>query len=336
MAVPKERESLSELECFSKGEAAKVSIVSGITERRIAPCDKVCSDYSIAAAEALLEELNWSKDSVDLIIYVPTARDYVEPNTANIIQDKLGLSEECLSIDQPMACSGFLYALSTACSYLQNGQLKRALIIAGDTQSKLVSYLDKTLWPITGDAVTVTAIEYDINANPIEFLLRNDGAGAEAIIAPASGVREQISSDTLKMKEISSGIIRNKTHIAMDGLAVFSFAISKPIKAIYDLCHHYNINLESIDYLLLHQANKMIDEKIRKKLKIPVEKVPYSINEYGNSSSGTIPVTMVSRLADQLKSNECDLLMCGFGAGLSWGVVHLRTNKISILPIIEI
>lgn len=335
-AVPKEKEKIADLECFSEGEGDKVCQVTGISEHRVAPENMVCSDYCVIAANQLLDAMGWEKDSIDAIVYVPLARDYNEPNTANILQDKIGLSTECLAIDLPMACSGYIFGLSVISSLMQTGFLKRGLLFAGDTQSKMISRLDKTLWPINGDSASVTALEFDNTAKPMSFILRGDGSGYQALIAPASGVRECPTASSFDMKTIADGIIRSRNNIQMDGMAVFNFAIRQPFKTISDLCDHDNLDINTIDYLLLHQANKMIDEKIRKKLKLPEEKVPYSLDEYGNSSSGTIPMTMSARLQQQLKSQELNLIMCGFGAGLSWGAAHVVTDKITVLPIIEV
>lgn len=335
-AVPKEREGIVGLECFSEGEGEKVSLVTGIKERRIAPEGMVCSDYSVIAAEELISALNWSKDSIDLIVYVPLARDYNEPNTSNLLQSRLKLSSDCIALDMPMACSGYIYGLATTSSYLQTGCVKRALLFTGDTQSKMISPLDKTLWPINGDTASVTALEFDQVASSMSFILKSDGDQYEALIAPASGVREYPTIESFNMEKISDGIIRSRSNIQMDGMAVFNFAIKQPYKAIMELCDKDAIDLDSIDYILLHQANKMIDEKIRKKLKVPEEKVPYSLDYFGNSSSGTIPMTMSSRIASQLTEKKLDLIMCGFGAGLSWGAAHIKTDRIKVLPLIEV
>lgn len=334
--VPKESESLRGLECFAEGEAEKVSLVTGIRERRVAPPGVVCSDYCVVAANKLLEALNWDRSSVDVIVYVPLARDYNEPNTANILQHRIGLSTECVALDMPMACSGYIYGLATISSLMQTGNLRRGLLFVGDTQSKMISRLDKTLWPINGDSASVTALEFDSNAGSMSFILRSDGEDYQALIAPASGVREYPTAQSFINEKVSDGIIRSRNHIQMDGMAVFNFAIRQPFTTIMDLCRKESINITDIDYLLLHQANKMIDEKIRKKLKLPEDKVPYSLDEYGNSSSGTIPMTMSARLREPLESRKLNLVMCGFGAGLSWGALHVITDKIKVLPIIEI
>lgn len=336
MTVPKEIETLDELECFAPGEAGKVSDVTGIIQRRVAPEGMVCSDYCVDAAKRLMEELSWDPDSIDMIIYVPLARDYNEPNTSSLIQDRLGLSIKCIAIDQPMACSGYIYGLSTAAAYLQSGQIKRVLLFAGDTQSKMVSRLDKTLWPINGDSATVTALEYDESAPDINFILGGDGSRYDAIISYASGVREYPNIESFNNYEVGEGIVRNRTNIVMDGMSVFSFAISTPPKAITELMEDLGKEEKDIDFLILHQANKFIDEKIRKKLKFPDSKVPYSINKFGNSSSGTIPVTLVSCLKDKLKREKLHFILCGFGAGLSWGAAYIETDRLIIPTISEI
>ena len=209
-------------------------------------------------------------------------------------------------------------------------------MLVGDTQSKLTSPLDKTLWPLLGDAGTATALEFDLDATPMLFNLLNDGKKTTTIYAPASGVREPITEESLKMVEVEEGISRRRTDIIMNGMDVFAFTISQIPKCINQLCEHFEINLEEIDYLLLHQANKYIDEKIRKKLKVPSEKMPYCIEEFGNTSSGTIPMTMITQLAEQLGEGKKKLVMSGFGAGLSWASVYVETDNVRVLPLIEI
>lgn len=334
-AVPKETEKVETLECFAPGEAEKVIALTGIKERRIAPQGMVCSDYCVIAAEKLIEKLNWDKESIDILIYVSVSRDYSEPNTATVIQGKMGLQTSCYTIDIPMACSGYCYGLSVVASLLSSGCMKRALFLVGDTPSKILSSLDKTLWPLHGDAGTATALEYDQSSKPIYFNLLSDGTQYNAIIAPSSGVRKPVTEESLKMQMIEAGIIRNRTHVAMDGMAVFSFTITSIPKCIKALCEHFDIDIQNIDYLLLHQANEYIDEKIRKKLKLPKEKVPYCLEYFGNTSSGTIPMTMITKIREDLCNGSNKMILCGFGAGLSWGSVYLETENVIALPLIE-
>lgn len=335
-AVPKEIVKISDIEYYTEQEAENVSALTGIVERRISPVGMVCSDYCQKAAEDLISDIGWEKESINLMIYVSVSRDYNEPNTATVIQGKMGLPISCATMDVPMACSGFCYGLSVVGSYLALGQWKRALLLVGDTQTKLTSPLDKTLYPLMGDAGTATALEYDPKAAPMYFNLLNDGAKTTTIYAPSSGVREPVTEESLKMIELEPGISRRRTDIIMNGMDVFSFTISQIPKCINQLCEHFELNLLEADYLLLHQANKYIDEKIRKKLKFPEEKTPYCLDEYGNTSSGTIPLTMISRLPEQLSKGRKKLVMSGFGAGLSWASVYIETENVRVLPIIEI
>ena len=335
-AVPKEKKDIKNLECFAPGESEKVINLTGIAESRLAPDGKVCSDYCQAAAERLIEELGWDKDSIDALIYISVSRDYIEPNTATVIQGKMGLPETCYTIDVPMACSGYCYGFSVVGSILSLGCIKRALMLVGDTPSKIMSPLDKTVWPLHGDAGTATALEYSMDAKPILLNLKSDGTKMNAIIAPDTGVRNPVSEDSLKMVKVEDGIVRNRTHVIMEGMDVFAFATMRVPKDIKGLVDHFGINIDDIDYLLLHQANQYIDDKIRKKLKVPEEKTPYCLYKFGNTSSGTIPMTMVTRIREQLETKENKLLMSGFGAGLSWAAVYMETKPFKVLPLIEI
>ena len=167
------------------------------------------------------------------------------------------------------------------------------------------------------------------------FDLMSDGSGAGAIMHEYGGTRNPMNEDSLRMREREDGIIRKGYHGYMDGMSVFSFSVKEPPAAIKALCEHNGINLDTIDYLLLHQANKYMDEKIGKKLKIPSEKIPYSLMQYGNTSSASIPMTMVVGIGEKLKKEDANVIMCGFGAGLSWAAANINLQHILCLPLIE-
>lgn len=337
-AVPKQIKVAKEQPFFTDIEADNFTNVTGVVSSHLVPEGMTVSDLCQVAAEKLMDEAGWERESIDLIMFVSTSRDfYICPNTANILQDKLGLRTDCVAFDLPFACSGYVYGLSVASSMMQTGQLKRALLLVGEQTSANQSHLDKTVWPLHGDAGSATLLEYNPDAkHPLQFNLNGDGSGWKAIICREVGVRYPTTAESLVVKKYEDGIERNATQCSMDGMSVFSFAISKPGKCIKDLCEHFGVDLPSIDYLLIHQANKMIDEKIRKKLKIAEEKVPYSMANYGNTSSCTIPITMTSQIREQLEAGVNELVMCGFGSGLSWGAAHVFTDKIICLPVIEI
>lgn len=337
-AVPKQIKVAKEQPFFTDIEAENFTNVTGVISSHVAPADMTLSDLCLAAAVKLLDEARWERESIDLIMFVSTSRDfYICPNTANILQDKLRLKTSVVALDLPFACSGYVYGLSVASSMMQSGQLKRGLLLVGEMTSKNQSNLDKTVWALHGDAGSATLLEYNPEAkHPMQFNLGSDGAGWEAIICREVGIRNPTTPDSLVMKKYDEGIERNGMQCSMDGMSVFSFAITRPGKCIKELAEHFGFDLPSIDYLLIHQANKMIDEKIRKKLKIEEEKVPYSMPYYGNTSSCTIPITMTSQIREKLEADENELVMCGFGSGLSWGAANVYTDKMVCLPIIEL
>ena len=337
-AVPKQVKVAKEMPYFTEVEAENFSNVTGVVSSHVAPTDMTLSDLCQVAAEKLLSESGWERNSIDLLIFVSTSRDfYICPNTSNILQNKLGLRTECMAFDLPFACSGYVYGLSVASMLMQGGQLKRALLLVGEMTAKNQSHLDKTVWSLHGDAGSATLLEYNPQTkHPMQFNLGGDGSGWEAIICREMGVRNMTTEESLKYKKFEEGIERNATQCSMDGMSVFSFAISRPGQCIKGLSEHFNFEIAQIDYLLIHQANKMIDEKIRRKLKLDPVQVPYSMTYYGNTSSCTIPVTMVSQLRNILSNSEKELVMCGFGSGLSWGSAHVFTENIICPEMIEV
>lgn len=337
-AVPKQIKVAKEMPYFTEVEADNFTNVTGVVSSHVAPAEMTLSDLCQTASEKLFAESGWERESIDLILFVSTSRDfYICPNTSNILQHKLGLRTECIAFDMPFACSGYIYALSVAGMMMQGGQIKRALLCVGEMTSKNQSHLDKTVWSLHGDAGSATLLEYNPEAkHPMQFNLGGDGSGWEAIICREMGVRYMTTEESLKYKKYEEGVERNATQCSMDGMSVFSFAITRPGQCIKGLCEHFEFDLTKISYLLIHQANKMIDEKIRRKLKLDAEQVPYSMMYYGNTSSCTIPVTMVSQIREKLAAGENELVMCGFGSGLSWGAAHIFTENIICPEMIEV
>jgi len=335
--VPRHVKVAKEMPFFTEIEADNFTNVTGVISSHLVPEGMTVSDLCQEAAEKLLAESGWERDSIDLVMFVSTSRDfYICPNTSNILQDKLGLRKECIALDLPFACSGYVYGLSVAALMMQCGQIKRALLLVGEQTSANQSHLDKTVWSLHGDAGSATLLEYNPKVkHPMQFNLGGDGSGWEAIICREVGVRCPTTEESLVYKKYEEGVERNATQCSMDGMSVFSFAITRPGQCIKGLCEHFEFDLTQIDYLLIHQANKMIDEKIRHKLKLSYEQVPYSMTYFGNTSSCTIPITMTSQICEQLSAKENELVMCGFGSGLSWGSARVFTNKIICLPVIE-
>lgn len=293
------------------------------------------SDLCFKSAEKLLEELNWDRNEIGLLVFISHTADYKLPATACILQDRLGLPKDCMAFDSPLGCSGYVYGLSIAGSLLSHGYIKKALLLVGNTQSIYASPTDKSTALLFGDAGSATALEYDASLKEtMDFQLFTDGSGKDALIVPDGGCRNPFNEKSLIYEVFEGGNSRNRTHEALDGVSVFSFAISQVPRSFKLLAEHVDITPEHIDYLLLHQANKFICDKIRKKLKYPEEKVPSNIHEYGNTSATSIPLMMVTEMQKTLQSRKLKMLMTGFGVGLSIGTACITTEKIICPPLL--
>lgn len=317
-------------------EARKVIASTGIERHRYVNEGVTASDLSVKAVEAILGDLKWEATDIDCLFYVSTSRDYIAPQTACILQDRLGLRIDCFVMDLPLGCSGWIYGMSVIGSMMSNGAFKKGLLIAAETNTRNRSKKDRTVRPLFGDAATVTALEYDENAVAMNFMFGVDGSGYKAVWAKYGGMRYPVDAESVQEVEVEPGVIRRGTDMVVNGMDVFAFAIKTPPKALKEMMAEFQIDTDKIDYLLLHQANKFIDEKIRKSLKFPPEKVPYCLEDFGNVTSASIPLTMVTRCAENLESKICHILACGFGVGLAWACMEFHIREIVISKIVEL
>jgi 3-oxoacyl-[acyl-carrier-protein] synthase-3 len=225
--------------------------------------------------------------------------------------------------------------LSVISSILTASNFKKAILLAGDTISKLCSINDKSTYPLFGDAGTATAIEYKEGAS-LAFHVAADGKGTDAIKVSDGGFRNMANNDSFIFHNFGEGICRNNMQLALNGMDVFSFGISKAPESVNNLLANFDIDKDTIDYFIFHQANKFMNEKIRKKLKLPEEKVPYSLKFFGNTSSATIPLTLVANIRNEIRESTKKIVACGFGVGLSWGSVYFVADHIVCPDLIEI
>lgn len=211
--------------------------------------------------------------------------------------------------------------------------MKRGVLLCGDTPTLQNSPQDKETRPLFGDAGTATALEYDENAVPMEFDFGSRGKDFKAIWTPQGGMRVPLTEKSLKYVEYGEHKLRRPIDVTMDGMSVFSFGFSTAPKSVISLVNEYNLVLDDIDYLVLHQANHYLNEKIRKKLKFPPEKVPYSMKDYGNTGSPSIPLTIVTQCNEEFNNKPLNVIACAFGVGLAWGSIHFKTDKIVCPPV---
>lgn len=333
--VPKNKvknESLTEI--FSGEELEKIINSVGIRERRIASKDVTASDLCYYAAEKLFEDTGIDKESIDVLIFMSQTGDYKIPATAPILQSKLGLSNNCASFDVNLACSGYVYALTTAFTYLNLPTVKRVLLLDGETFSKIVNPKDKTNALLYGDAGTATLLE---KKEGFDFysLLKTDGTGWRAVNIKAGGCRFPVTDENLIEYIREDGSLGSDQQVYMNGVDVFNFTMKVVPKSIHEITEHFNFKLEDIDKIVFHQANKFMTDFFIKKLKYPKENVPYSLDKFGNTSSATIPLTIVSELRDW-KSENKNILISGFGAGLSWATAIMDISGTHISELVEI
>ena len=335
-AVPSRVKYTKDYDLISEKEQENLVRMVGVEQRRVADEGTATSDLCQAASEKLIQGLGWDRNEIDLLVFISQSRDYIIPATAGILQDKLGLSKSCLAFDISLGCSGYVYGLSVMGSMMANGQLRKGLLLVGDVSTKNTSYKDKSTYPLFGDAGTATALSYGSEAGTMAFNLQTDGAGYEAIIIPDGGIRNFASPDTsFQYEKIDEGIERNKLHIALDGIEVFNFSLREVAPNVKALLADQGREIGDIDFYVMHQANRLMNETIRKQLKIAPEKYPYSIAEFGNTSSASIPLTMAYRIREELQKLHLHLLLSGFGVGLSWGSAIIETDKIYCPEIIE-
>ena len=322
---------------YGNEEVKKFVDTTGIEFRHTVNGRNICtSDLCYEAAVKLMAELDWQAADIDCLIFVSQTPDYILPATSCILQGRLGLPVDCYAMDISLGCSGWVYGLSSIAALMTSGTMKKGLLLVGDTTTVTKSRRDKSTFPLFGDAGTATAIEFSEGAEGIKFHMGTDGKGFEAIMIPDGGFRNFVTPSSFIEEEVEPGIFRNRLQSILDGPSVFIFGITKAPKSVNTLLERFNITKNEIDYFVFHQANLIMNEKIRIKLKIEPEKVPYSLGEFGNTSSASIPLTMVSRLHNELANNRKKILVCAFGVGLSWASAVFETENLICLPVIEI
>lgn len=333
-AVPKQvasNLSPADNKTFAKGTTPEDFIkATGVQERRIS--ETLCtSDLCYAAADKLINELKWDRDEVGALIFLSHTPDYISPNTSCILQDRLGLSKECCAYDCSLGCSGWVYGLSQILSLVSLGSIKKALLLCGEGRTCVDTPLD----PLFGHAGTATAVEYREGEKGFQFHLGTDGSGYDTIIIPDGGSRNRVSPKSFELEEFE-GKMMTRLQSRMKGMDVFAFGISVPPKSIKKLAEHFQFDYLEADYVVLHQANMKLVNMIAKKLKLAPEKVPSNIANFGNTSSASIPLNIVTRIRQEVMAKPTRLICCAFGVGLSWGTVAFETSDIVISELVEV
>ena len=321
---------------FNKDDIRGIIDKIGVKERRFADSETCSSDLCYAAAEKLLEDMNIDRSQIDLLLFITQTPDFRMPATSVILQNRLGLSTSVMTLDINLGCSAFLYGLTVAYSMITSGTVKKALILDGETRSKVYSLKDRKTGFLFGDGGVAALVEKDEKFGASWFSLNSDGSRESLIKIPAVGYRKMSSPETLAEKVVDEyGNIRSEEQGYMEGADVFNFVIREVPKDFNRLIQYSDIYISSIDYFVFHQANSYINGFLAKKLKLAEDKLPATIHKFGNTSSVSIPLTMVSELKNKLSERK-RILMSGFGVGLTWGTAVVDVEDCHISDIVEV
>lgn len=276
---------------------------TGIKTRRIAFEDETSSQMGFYASLDCIENANINPNEIDMIICSTFTPDYPTPSTANIIQNKLNIQNDCLCFDISSGCTGFMISLLTAYNFILNGNYNKILVIAVDILSKYTDYTDKSTSILFGD-------------------------GAGAVILEKSDIYNSFYNFKLGANSLNYDFIKvEDNYLRLKGREVFKWAITKVPKLIKEVLEDENLDINDIDYFILHQANKRINSAIAKKLEINEEKFLSNIENYGNTSSASIPILLSEAYKKGIIKKDNKILICGFGSGLSWGASIIEWHK---------
>jgi 3-oxoacyl-[acyl-carrier-protein] synthase III len=320
-------------ERFGAATMQKVLAGSGIRDRRVAPPGVCGSDLAFAAAERLLRRAGADRSAIDLLIFCTQSPDYLLPSTACVLHERLGLSRRCAAFDLNLGCSQYVYALAVAHGMIASGCASRALVLTGDTMSRTVHPMDRSVVPLMGDAGSASLVcEMNPGEGFLGFELGTDGTGHRYLMIPAGGFRHPSSPETRAEITDAEGNVRTTEHLQMNGAAIFHFAISVVPPTIERLLGRLSLRREDVDLFLFHQANRYMLDYLFRKLKIPPEKTHVFLEEIGNTSGSTIPVVLTHAWrAGKIRPGML-ILAIGFGVGLSWAATVMRWPAGAIAP----
>lgn len=325
VVVPGKELSLTDDPDLYGGDQRRIQRVinsSGFLKRRIADPDVTTADLCEQAAQRLIREMEIDRESIDALVFISYTPDYLMPATSYVLHKKLELKKDCIAMDMPQACSGFVFGIYQA-GLLLNGGCRRVLILVGDTFSKFSDmFIDHTA-PVFGDAGSAALLEYDETADPVYFNIQSCGANYDALICENGGFRNiPVKSD---FYEDGSYRYRSK----MDGGRIFEFTMREIAPSIKELFEFSSVSKDQVDYFVMHQANRFILENIARLLDADPSKMPMeTLSEYGNQCGASIPCAIAHKLRKEVSKHSLQLLMCGFGVGLNWVSVLIRTKEI--------
>ena len=328
--LPETQLTNNELEVFYAAPswtASKIYRKTGIKSRHIAE-SKLVSDMAVKAARNLFAEYGVSPDDVDFVLLCTQSPDYFLPTTACIVQERLGIPTSAGAMDYNLGCSGYVYGLAVAKGLLSAGVAANVLLITSETYTKHINPMDRSTRTVFGDGASATLLNHDDISRIGEFVLGTDGKGAPNLIIPAGGMAKPKNAETCVEKEDESGNVRSEENLYMNGPEIYAFTLRAVPPLISETLAKNGLTMNEIDYVVLHQANRLVLTSLRDKLGIPDEKFCIDVEELGNTVSSTIPIAIkraMARVPEKLKPGA-KILIAGCGVGYSWGGTVITMN----------
>ena len=305
---------------FPKLKLPELTRLTGVNARHICAENQTSLDMAVAAAEKLFRTSSTKKEDVNLIVFCSAGGDYITPASSCIIHDKLKLPANCGAFDYNQGCTGYIYGLSMADSFISSGNANVVLLITSEAITKTINQNDSSNRAIFGDAATASIIVKDSKpSNFGRFIFGTDGSKFDKIIIKHGGERFPLSKYAEEDNVDSFGNTRNNANFYMDGSEVFNFSVSKAPELVAQLLEEANLSFDDIDFFVFHQANQIILETIGRKLKVPKNKLIIDIEKTGNTVSSTIPIALHNALLTREIVGDSTVLIAGFGVGFSWG-----------------
>ena len=309
-AVPEQIVTNEDLSKIVETSDEWISSRSGIKERRLAK-EETTTSLAILAGKRALEHAGIASEEIEVIIVATCTPDYFFPNTACQVQEAIG-AKHAVAFDLSAACSGFLFALSTAQAYIKGGIYQKALIIGAETMSKMIDWSDRSTCVLFGDGAGAAVVSAE-ETGVLELVQKSDGTGKGVLSCKARETRNLLNHES-----------ETKEYLYMEGQPVFKFAVKTVPECVEEVLKKAEVKKEEIRYYILHQANSRIIQSVAKRLKEPEEKFPMNLSLYGNTSAASIPILLDEMNRNGLLNRGDKLVLSGFGAGLTWGAVLLE------------
>lgn len=333
-----ERSFLEEMKNYQAPAARSLKLkeVMGYDKRRLVEPGVCVSDLALFGLQKMFVRGWLHPGEIDALLLVTNTPDYIAPPTSNIIQGKLGLKQDMLCLDISQACAGFVIGLMQAFMLLEQESVRKVVLINADVLSRKASPKDRNIYPLIGDAATLTVIERDPEESVLHASLKMDGARGEALIIPAGGMRLPCSPETAVLQDVGDNNFRAKDHLFMDGSAIFNFVQTEVPPLIEELLKWAGTPIEAVEYFLCHQPNRFMLQKLADKMKIPYAKMPNNVVEhFGNSSGATIPIAIALNLAREVTDGHRRVCLAGFGGGLTWSAMLMRLGGLAFCEMVD-